>query len=127
MNPEKICLYCNKPIEGRSDKKFCDTYCKSAYHYRVSQEKPINFFNRVDKQLKLNRQILKGFNKAGLSIVQDDVLLEKGFNPKFFTHYWKNKKGEVYLFVYEFGFLKKVERGKVKYILVHWQKYMNRG
>ena len=48
-----------------------------------------------------------------------------GFNPKYFTHYWKNQKGDVYLFCYEFGFLKRTENGKAKYILVEWQKYMN--
>jgi len=32
------------------------------------------------------------------------VLIDQGFNPKFFTHYWKNNKGDVYLFCYEYGF-----------------------
>ncbi|TLP71173.1 hypothetical protein ES765_19935 [Maribacter sp. ACAM166] len=54
------------------------------------------------------------------------VLLELGFDPKFFTLYWKNQKGEVYLFIYKYGFLKKPENGKDKYVLVTWQDYMDK-
>ena len=57
--------------------------------------------------------------------IRTKVLKELGFDPKFFTHYWKNRKGEVYLFVYEYGFLKKDENGKDKYVLVIWQDYMS--
>ena len=51
-------------------------------------------------------------------------ILKEGFNPKYFTHYWKNQKGDVYLFCYEFGFLEKQENRKSKYVLVQWQDYM---
>jgi len=37
----------------------------------------------------------------------------------------KTERGEVYLFVYEYGFLKKDENGKDKYVLVIWQDYMS--
>lgn len=53
-----------------------------------------------------------------------EVLKELGFNPKFFTHYWKNKKKEVYLFVYEFGFIKRMDHNIEKYVLIQWQEYM---
>jgi len=79
----------------------------------------------VDNQLKLNRKILKFFNKAGKATIRSKVLLEKGFNPNFFTHFWKNKKGDVYLFVYEYGFIKRQENNAEKYILIMWQDYMN--
>jgi len=84
------------------------------------------FYYRVDKQLKVNRRLLKAFNKSGKSTVRAEVLRGQGFNPNFFTHYWKNNKGEVYLFVFEFGFLKRDENGKEKYVLVTWQDYMDR-
>jgi hypothetical protein len=28
----KTCLFCEKPVKGRSDKKFCDDYCRAAYN-----------------------------------------------------------------------------------------------
>jgi len=73
------------------------------------KEGPERFYNKVDNQLKLNRKLLKEYNKAGKSVIRAGILFNLGFDPKFFTHYWKNKKGEVYLFVYEYGFLKKME------------------
>ncbi len=122
----KICLYCEKLIVGRSDKKFCDSYCKSSYHYKKSLEEVPRFYNLVDKQLKKNRRILKSYNKAGKATVRGQILLDQGFNPNFFTHYWKNNKGDVYLFVFEYGFLKKEEHSKEKYILIKWQDYMEK-
>jgi len=126
MQKQKKCNACNKLLSGRSDKKFCDSYCKSSYHYQKSIENTPNFYTRVDKQLKTNRRILKNFNRAGKATVRSDILIKKGFNPKFFTHYWKNKNQDVYLFVYEYGFLKKSEHGVEKYILVKWQEYMEK-
>lgn len=111
---------------GRRDKKYCDPYCKSAYHYQQMQNDSYSFYARVDKQLKTNRRILKMYNKAGKATVKSEILREQGFNPHFFTHFWKNKNEEVYLFVYEFGFLSKTENGRKKFVLVTWQPYMEK-
>lgn len=121
----KKCLACGDNLQGRSDKVFCDAHCKSSYHYRKSIEEAPRFYNKVDNQLKLNRKILKNFNKAGKATIRANKLIDLGFNPNFFTHYWKNNSGDVYLFVYEFGFLKRQEHEIVKYILIQWQKYMD--
>ncbi|MCH7524936.1 MAG: hypothetical protein IIC74_08000 [Bacteroidetes bacterium] len=120
------CLSCGKLLIGRSDKKFCDPYCKSSYHYKKSIEEEPRFYNKVDRQLKLNRKILKHYNKAGKATLRAETILELGFDPNFFTHYWKNKKGDVYLFVYEYGFLKRKEGRNEKYVLIKWQEYMRK-
>ncbi len=125
-NQKRYCLSCNKELEGRSDKKFCDAHCKSSYQYQQSKLNPSNFYTKVNNQLKLNRKLLKYYNTSGKSTIRSSMLLEKGFNPNFFTHYWKNKKGEVYLFVYEFGFIKRKERNIEKYVLIKWQAYMEK-
>ncbi|WP_158977409.1 hypothetical protein [Cellulophaga sp. L1A9] len=124
MKQHKKCVYCDEKLVGRSDKKFCDAQCKSAYQYQQTKLQPERFFNKVDNQLKLNRKILKEYNRGGKVTVRETLLVDKGFDPNFFTHYWKNQKGEVYLFVYEFGFLKIKERNNEKYVLVLWQEYM---
>ena len=121
----KKCLTCGRELEGRIDKKFCDVHCKSAYLYEQAKTEEPKFYNKVDIQLKLNRRVLKHYNKAGKSIVRASTLLEQGFDPHFFTHFWKNTKGDVYLFVYEYGFLKRRESGKDKYVLILWQDYMS--
>ena len=118
------CLNCAKELTGRTDKKYCDPQCKSSHQYQREKQNPERFYNKVDNQLKLNRRILKEYNKAGKTTVRSAILLTKGFDPNFFTHYWKNQKGDVYLFVYEFGFLKLKEKTIEKYVLVQWQDYM---
>ena len=125
MRLQRECLYCGKELTGRTDKKYCDLHCKSAFQYKKAKEQPERFYNKVDNQLRLNRKLLKEYNKAGKAIVRSKTLLDLGFDPKFFTHYWKNQKGDVYLFVYEFGFLRRQEGGKDKYVLVTWQDYMS--
>lgn len=118
------CTYCEKPIIGRSDKLFCDVHCKSAYQYQHRKVNESHYFT-IDKQLKKNRTILKFFNKAGKAYVPKNEMIERGFDPKYFTHYWKNQKGQVYLFCYEFGYLEISDKGKSKFLLVQWQEYMD--
>lgn len=118
------CLHCRSILEGRSDKKFCDAYCKSSFHYQSSKQKEETIYVKIDKQLKTNRRLLKHFNRSGYASIDVQDLNDLGFNPKYFTHYWKNKKGNIYLFCYEYGFIKKTLNFKKKYILIIWQKYM---
>jgi hypothetical protein len=125
MRLYKKCLNCGKKLTGRTDKKYCDPQCKSSHQYKRAKEQPERFYNKVDNQLRLNRKLLKEYNKAGKTVIRSEVLLGEGFDPKFFTHYWKNQKGDVYLFIYEYGFLKKKEHNIVKFILIKWQDYMN--
>ncbi|TMM57555.1 hypothetical protein FEE95_13840 [Maribacter algarum] len=125
MTKSKTCPVCGIIVKGRSDKKFCSKKCKSIEQYE-SRQKTEAFYLKVDRQLKVNRRILKKYNKSGYTIIKKSKLFEEGFDPNFFTHYWKNQKGDVYLFVYEYGFLKKNEKGKEKYVLVMWQDYMEK-
>jgi hypothetical protein len=120
------CLFCEKEVFGRSDKLFCSPYCKSAYHYAQNKEHNNTLFNKIDKQLKLNRKLLKRYNLAGKATVRKADFEEAGFNPKYFTHYWKTGKGDVYLFCYEYGFLQRSENNKSKYVLIEWQAYMEK-
>lgn len=121
---KRLCLNCETELRGRMDKKYCNDYCKSNHHYEKNKSKENTLFKKIDEQLKLNRRLLRDFNRAGKSTVRVGKITEAGFNPKYFTHYWKNQKGDVYLFCFEFGFLKRTENGKSKYILVEWQDYM---
>ena len=126
MRLQHECLYCKKELVGRTDKKYCNLHCKSAYQYQKAKDQPERFYNKVDNQLKLNRKLLKKYNKGGKVTVRASVLNEKGFDANFFTHFWKNQKSDVYLFVYEYGFLKIKENNIEKYVLVIWQDYMEK-
>lgn len=124
MIKNKKCPVCGTMLKGRSDKKYCSVKCKSIHQYEQRQETEA-FFLKVDRQLKINRKLLKRYNKSGFTTIRKSELINQGFDPKFFTHYWKNKKGEVYLFVYEYGFLSARNNDKEKYVLVTWQDYMS--
>lgn len=121
---EKKCLICGEVFEGRIDKVFCTSYCRSANQYQINKNKEESLFKTIDKQLKLNRRILAKYNKAGKATIRKGTLIDEGFDPKYFTNYWKNSKSDVYLFCYEYGFLARKENDKQKYILVKWQEYM---
>lgn len=119
----KKCPVCKSEVKGRKDKVFCSESCKSSFQYenRLENEK---FFLEVDRQLKQNRKILKKYNLSGYTTLRKEILFNEGFNPNYFTHYWKNKSGQVYLFCYDYGFADVSKDGKDKYILVEWQDYM---
>lgn len=121
----KYCPTCQNAVTGRSDKIYCSATCKNAATYERLTSKE-QFYLKVDCQLKTNRRILKKYNKSGFTTLRQQALIDDGFNPKFFTHYWKNNKGEVYLFCYEFGFLAIQQHHIKKYLLVTWQDYMDR-
>lgn len=119
------CPVCQADIRGRKDKIYCSLNCKSAHQYEQRQESEARFFH-VDRQLKKNRSLLKRYNRVGKTTLRKEVLLKEGFNPAYFTNYWKNSKGQVYLFCYEYGFLSIKEGEKEKYLLVTWQPYMDK-
>ena len=119
----KGCPVCGDEIIGRADKKYCSAKCKSAHQYEMRLTKE-SFYLEVDKQLKLNRKLLKRYNLSGYTTLRKEVLLNGGFNPRYFTHYWKNSKNQVYLFCYDYGFLELKENENIKYLIVTWQNYM---
>ena len=121
---KQICVQCGESFSGRADKKFCSEACRSTYHYYHNLERDDSLFKTIDRQLKMNRRILKGYNRAGKATVRKQVLIDEGFDPKYFTHYWKAKNGNVYLFCYEYGFMKSLDNGQEKYVLIQWQPYM---
>ena len=120
------CLNCAEQVGGRVDKLFCTPYCKSAYHYQKQKFASKSMFKSIDETLKRNRRLLAHYNTTGKAVIRKEELLKAGFNPMFFTHYWKNKVGDIYLFCYEYGFLERKQNGKTKYVLVKWQDYMDK-
>ncbi len=101
----KNCLLCKKPLKGRSDKKFCDDYCRAAYNNDLKG--PVNNHVRnINNALGKNRRILDGLlGTDEIARSTKEKLLQKGFLFKYFTHQYLNKKGQTYFFVYNMGYL----------------------
>lgn len=100
------CLNCDKLLKGRTDKKFCDDYCRNSYNNQLKSTKN-NLVRNINNALGKNRRILESFFKREEEIAKTtkDKLLEKGFQFKYLTHTYTNKKGNVYFFCYDLGYM----------------------
>jgi hypothetical protein len=102
----KNCLACNKPVKGRADKKFCDDYCRNAYNNQLKTSSDKLVIN-INNALKKNRRILDALLPAQEEMAKTtkEKLLAKGFQFKYITHTYTNKKGNTYFFCYDYGYL----------------------
>jgi|SRR5205823_3367624 len=111
ISATRTCASCGQDIRGRSDKKFCDDYCRSAFNNK--QNNDVNLYIRsVDRILRRNRRILEELIPNETARTSRSRLLEKGFNFKYYTNTYTNKKGSTYFFCYEYGYLP-MENGSV--------------
>lgn len=99
------CLECEKEIRGRVDKKFCSDYCRNAYNNKLNKDSN-NLVRNVNNRLRKNYRILEGFElKEGKARTTKTRLLDKGFDFEFITNIYTTKKGTIYYFVYDLGYL----------------------
>jgi len=118
---KRYCLFCNTEIKGRSDKRFCDSQCKSAYHNQTPDSKEA-FIKKVNKQLRKNRKALRQACPKGKATVKMDFLTSLGMDFRYLTHTWKNSNKDIYYFCYDYGYTKAREKGKV--VIIQLQEYM---
>ena len=102
----KLCLNCNKVVKGRTDKKFCDDFCRNNYNNQLKSN-TINLVRNINNALGKNRRILENLFIAGEEMAKTtrNKLLQKGFQFKYITHTYTNKKGNIYFFCYDIGYL----------------------
>ena len=101
-----LCLSCGSAVKGRADKKFCNDYCRNEYNNGLKSG-TTNLVRNINNALGKNRRILE----AVITSTQEtgktnaEKLLAKGFQFKYYTHTYTNKKGDVYYFCYDMGYL----------------------
>ncbi|MEO6669671.1 MAG: hypothetical protein ABIN36_09370 [Ferruginibacter sp.] len=102
----RLCITCNKPVKGRTDKKFCDDYCRNNYNNHLKADCN-NLVRNINNALGKNRRILEGIlpKKEEMIKISKEKLLEQGFLFKYITHIYKNKTGSTYYFCYDHGYL----------------------
>ena len=102
----RTCLYCNSPIKGRADKKFCDADCRGAYHNQKKVQGS-QLIKIINSQLLINYRALRECFRQGTSttesIVNKQLLRDKGFDPTYHTSR-KIISGRVYYFIYDIGY-----------------------
>lgn len=94
------CPYCNRIIEGRTDKMFCDDRCRNNYYYKVNSEQK-SYIRYINKILLKNRGILRTVNPYGRKLVSKRSLEELGFDFNCYTSVYKTRKGKEYYLVYD--------------------------
>jgi hypothetical protein len=102
---KRECQSCGKTLHGRADKKFCNDYCRNAYNNNLkTTTSPL--VRNINNALLKNRRILEAaLGEEGMQKVPKEKLLQQGFLFKFTTHTYTNKKGNIYFFCYEYGYL----------------------
>ncbi|MDA3953483.1 MAG: hypothetical protein PF485_07540 [Bacteroidales bacterium] len=104
-NKLKKCPDCGDEIIGRADKKFCSDQCRNTYNNKLNSDAS-NTVRNINNILRKNRRILQDYNKqSGKTMVTKNKLLTSGFNFSYFTHIYTTKKGIIYHFCYEQGYL----------------------
>ena len=102
----KYCVACNKTVRGRSDKKFCDDFCRNNYNNQLKASCH-NLVRNINNALAKNRRILESLISEGEEMAKTtkEKLLQNGFRFKYATHHYTNKKGSTYCFCYDYGYL----------------------
>lgn len=87
-----VCLWCGCPLQGRSDKKFCDSGCRSMYHNarRVRREEAVR---KVNRQLETNYRLLCGLSRNGVRCAAVEKLAGGGFRPEYCTGVRRRRSG----------------------------------
>ena len=103
---EKKCVECNKPLKGRTDKKFCDDFCRNSFNNKLNSDTN-GYVRSINNILRKNRRILEEALPSSEEMVKitRSKLIERGMLFKYFTHTYSNKKGNIYYFCYEYGYL----------------------
>lgn len=102
----KTCMQCGKILRGRSDKKFCDDYCRNNYNNQLKAHVN-NYVRNINNALGKNRRILQEMLSPDKEMmnVPKQKLLQYGFSFKYITHTYTTKKGGKYFFCYDYGYL----------------------
>jgi hypothetical protein len=118
----RACLSCQKSIKGRTDKKFCDDFCRNNYNNRIRGDDN-NYMRNINNALRKNRRalaLLLDSARDGKTTVPKDRLAGEGFNFKYITHTYTTKEGKTYYYCYDYGYMPLSDN---RYLLVKREKY----
>ena len=92
-----VCRSCGKTVQGRSDKKHCNDFCRNEYNNLHSVSNTV-YMRRVNYILRKNRNILLSLipDSAQQVNVSKEKLLIAGFYFALITNVRVTKKGLAY-------------------------------
>lgn len=100
------CLTCDKPLKGRSDKKFCDDFCRNTFNNQLKAADN-SYFREINNLLRRNRRVMEALlpPQEKTIRVSREQLLQKGFHFTYHTHQLTSAKGHHYFFCYDYGYV----------------------
>jgi precorrin-6B methylase 2 len=104
QNNQKTCPECGEIIRGRADKVFCSDQCRNQHNNKANSD-ITNLMRNINNILRKNRRILDELIPEETAKATRNKLNEKGFNFNYYTHTYTNKKGTIYYFCYDMGYL----------------------
>lgn len=100
---QRLCSECERPLFGRTDKKFCSDACRNSYNNRVNAD-ATNFVRNVNNSLRRNRRILLELKNGEGSKVHRDQLLRAGFDFDYHTNIRETQSGDMFYYCYDLGY-----------------------
>ena len=108
LSVERNCLSCGKALKGRVDKKFCDDYCRNNHNNQQKAKSSYSSCIRnINNALLKNRKVLESILPVSEETAKanKEKLLRLGFEFKYRTHSFTNKRGKTYYYCYDYGYL----------------------
>ncbi len=101
----KYCIDCGENLNGRADKKFCSDLCRNSFNNKLNSDMN-NYMRNINNTLRKNRRILADLTPNEKSTVHIDKLTNEGFLFSYYTHLYRTRKGDLYYFCYEYGYIR---------------------
>lgn len=99
---KKNCITCGSQVKGRSDKKFCDDYCRNEFHNRRAGRQD-EIVRNVNAILKHNRKILEELAEAKKTIRVAELAMA-GYRFGYCTELKRTVRGTTQFYCYEYGY-----------------------
>lgn len=105
QNHQPLCIYCQHPVKGRADKKFCNDYCRNAHH-NLQNSATSNAVRNINHCLQKNRRILENLLPPSRQLIKTsaEFLQYSGFNFQYHTHILTNARGNQFFCCYNYGY-----------------------
>lgn len=100
----RLCFECGQIFYGRSDKKFCDDYCRNYFNNKQNSD-ATNHIRNLNNILHKNRRILAELFSNEQTKVKMQKLACDGFNFNYFTHISVNPNNKIIYYCYDYGYL----------------------
>lgn len=120
MSEKRNCLNCGYELQGRSDQKFCSDLCRNAYNNQLNSDIN-NSIRNINSILRRNRRVMEKlcpYDKCKSTKVQ---MATEGFNFNYHTNRFLTKKGQEYIFCYDYGYL---ELSEMEVMIVKRKEYV---